>query len=495
MVEPPARDGPLISLPAGARRVCWRVMGFFDRFTGKKSAPSSPAQTPAPAPAQAAPTAQPTVAPAATPVEPASERPATAGGVLPQLTAARAKLAARDLAGAMAIYETVLASAGDRADVLLTISADLGTHGHVRELIDLIAPRYVAERHGHGPGVNLLQAYLAVREPEPAQHVLDLLFALNRPDLENRLIGFSRAIGELDLADAAAPEIPKGASEISLVSISKPIWFYGLDAQAAALLPRKEGRLRRVAFAQCALLGGDNVLERAKQPEDATGRFSRGLALWLAETFFYSAGYEPFAGVGVFAPEHYALFPQEWTPENIRQLNDSTEGGFDYVVTTALKGRHDDFELTLRIWEVKKFRQLKSFSTRWTPSTTDAALAAFHQQIRTYMEWAALPAGNGLAYSAPEAPGRYVQALGGSLGLFLHGKGMLPTAHVPTSADLFLENARAHPQDARAQLLLVTALQRLQVAGQTPSAEAMAHAKSWLATDAARAIGLAPESV
>src|SRR5690349_6167426 len=90
-------------------------------------------------------------------------KPAASGGVLPQLAAARERLKARDLPGAMAIYEQVIAAAGDRSDVLMTISADLGTNGHVQQIIELLAPRYEAERHGAPAGFNLLQAYLATR--------------------------------------------------------------------------------------------------------------------------------------------------------------------------------------------------------------------------------------------------------------------------------------------------------------------------------------------
>jgi len=308
----------------GWRASVWLCrMGFFDRFTAKKPTAQPAAPTPAAAPVPAP--------------EPVVEKPAAAGGVMPRLAAARAKLAARDLAGAMAIYEEVLAAAGDRADVLLTTSADLGVHGHVRELVQLIAPRYAADRHGPGPGINLLQAYLAVRDPESAQHLLDLLFSLNKPDLEERLIGFSRVIAELSVSDNAPAEMsPRGErASISLVSISKPIWFYGLENTAARLLPRKEGRLRRVAFAQCALLGEANIMERAAQPEDEHGRFTRGLALWLAETFHAGAGYEAFAGIGTFAPEHFALFPAEWSAENVRQLHETTEGGLAATTTTS----------------------------------------------------------------------------------------------------------------------------------------------------------------
>ena len=88
-------------------------MGFLDRLTGKKPAPTTaPGVTASPAP-QADPAAAPAVA-----ASPA----ATAGGVMPRLAAAREKLEAKDLPAALVIYEEVLALAGDRADVLVTIS-------------------------------------------------------------------------------------------------------------------------------------------------------------------------------------------------------------------------------------------------------------------------------------------------------------------------------------------------------------------------------------
>jgi len=82
-------------------------MGLFDRFSPKKDSPPAP---------------------------PAEGDPA-GGGVPAQLAAARERLEAKDLPGALAIYEPVLASAGERADVLVAISGDLGVNGHVQPII------------------------------------------------------------------------------------------------------------------------------------------------------------------------------------------------------------------------------------------------------------------------------------------------------------------------------------------------------------------------
>jgi hypothetical protein len=425
---------------------------------------------------------------------PGADKTSAAGGVLPQLAAAREKLKTKDTAGAMAIYESVLVGAGDRADVLVTISGDLGSTGHVKELIELLAPRYDAQRHGAAAGINLLQAYLVTRNAEAAQHLLDLLFELNRPELEARLVGFSNAVAELFASEGeAAEQQPRidAEAKISLVSLSKPVWFYGLEALAPHLLPGKEGRPRRVAFAQCAVLGLEDAATRAAQPEEALGRLSRGLPLWFAETFASSAGYETFAAIGVSDRKHYALFPMEWVAENIRQVHDTTEGGLDYVVTGALRNRHDDFELSLRIWEVKKYRELKAFTTRWTPANADAELKKFHELVRGYMEWRALPAGTGLAYAAPAAPLAYVHGLGSALTLFLGEKGVLAPEQMPAGTDALLQSARANPDDARAQLALVAALLRLKTQKVAPDPAAQQHASAWLASPAAQAADVA----
>lgn len=407
-------------------------MGFFDRFTGKKTAP---APTPAPAP-------NPAAAPAPGPAS--ASAPVSAGGVKARLLAAREHIAARDLPAALAIYEEVLASAGDRADVLVAISGDLGSHGHVAEIVELVAPRYDADRHGPATGLNLLQAYLALRNADAAQHVLDILFALNRPELEERLFGFSNAIAELLVSPAAgapAAGAPGDAAKIGLITISKPIWFYGLEPLQDQLFPPKTGRLRRLAFAQLALPGhGEKSVAGANAgPEDELGRLSRALPLWFAETFYYSPLYAPVAAVALITPpeggNRYVNFGAEWTTENLRQLVETHEGGLDYIVSGALRSSAGDYELVLRVWEVKGFRERKAFQARWTPATMDAALAQLHGQVRAYMEWS--PAPTSFAYAAPAQPPAWIDSLGAALGLFLVEKNVLPPDQIaPVAPDL-----------------------------------------------------------
>ncbi len=431
-------------------------MGFFDRFAAKQ---------PAPAPANGTVTPEPAVATAATPVT----------GVKAHLATAREKLDAKDLPGAMALYEELLAGgAGDRADVLVAMSGDLGSHGHVAEIIELIAPRYDADRHGPATGINLVQAYLALRDADAAQHVLDILFALNRPELEDRLHGFSNAIGEILASPHQVAPGPGGAGgpgdapKVGLITVSKPIWFYGLEPLVAQILPPKEGRLRRIAFAQLALPGHAADDATMRLPEDELGRLSRAIPLWFAETFYFSPSYAPVAAVAFKTPpegaggNHHVIFGAEWTTENLRQLVETSGDGMDYIVTGALRLAAGDYELLLRVWEVKTFRERKTFSARWTPATADAALTQIHAEVRGYMEWS--PASAAFAYVIPTQPRAWLDTLGASLGLFLVEKTILPAGQLPpVAADLAQAATRAAGSEAASLAFLTLRLRAVKL--------------------------------
>lgn len=434
-------------------------MGFFDRFTSKKSAPTQPAPAATTAPAATPAVNSPPPPSSVVPDETAPFTPAmaVAAAVKTRLASARERLESKDLPGAIAIYEELLAASGDRADVLVTVSGDLGSHGHLSSIIELVAPRYDADRHGPATGLNLLQAYLAVQNAEAAQHILDILFALNRPELEDRLHGFSNAIAELLIApDSPSPAgtgaSPAGVAKVGLITFSKPIWFYGLEPLAEQLLPPKQGKLRRIAFAQLAVPGGaPKSEEEARQPESELSRLSRAIPLWFAETFYFSPLYTPVAAVGIMTPaegpSQIMTFGAEWTVENLRQLVESTEGGLDYIVTGALKCTTGDYELALRIWEVKSFRERKVFTTRWTPSSVDASLLEIHAKVRAYMEWS--PASAALAYTIPTQPRGWLDTLAASMNLFLVGKAILPREQLaPVDDDLRAAGQRAAMNEA-----------------------------------------------
>ncbi len=493
-------------------------MGFFDRFSARKSSPArsaAPAEPTPPVP-EATPGALSPSTSADTPPSGEVETAASGEGPLsPEsigsvLLAAREKLDQRDLPAALVLYERILAVAGDRADVLVTISGDLGMTGHVETIAELIAPRYDAERHGPATGLNLLQAYLAVRNTTAARHTLDILFALRQAELEERLHGFSNALAELIEAEkkgllaptppGIAGHSPTGSApaaggpvSISLISISKPIWLYGLEPIATQILPPKGDRVRRVAFAQLAILGNPQVHPLMKEPEEEQGRLTRALPLWLAESFCFSPSYAPIAAIGMVPDaRHYALFSAEWTTENLRQLVDTSGTGLDYIFTGAIQRTDDETQLLMRIWEVRKFRERKQFSARWSPATMDLELTKLHQQIRQFMEWAAFPAGTGMTYTPPASPKAWLDVLGASLTLFLGEKTLLAPEQLTTTAAA--QNTAAHQagQGESASLAWLTLGARARTLGVTsPQAPAADPVRTALTSQAAQIAGMA----
>jgi hypothetical protein len=423
-------------------------MGFFDRLAGKPATPA-PDST-----GKGAPGFDPSVS-----------------GVAPRLITARERLEEKDLKGAIAIYEEVLATAGDRADVLVTISGDLGSTGHIPEIIELVAPRYDALRHGPATGINLIQAFLAVKDSDAAQHILDILFSLQRPELDDRLHGFSNAVAELISSGAVKglPEFdaqsagtrPPAEVGVALVTISRPIWSYGLESVADAL-PKKEAKIRRVAFAQLSLPDAyTDPVAAAKLPEDEIGRLSRAIPLWFAETFYFSPNYTALAALGCLhepnGSRHPAIFSTDWTVDNLRKLVESTAGGLDYIFTGSLQRETAEFVLNLRVWEVKKMRERKQFTLRWTPAAADAELLKLHEFIRGFMEWSPYPDGTAVPYAAPASPTAWLDALSALLGLFLVEKNLQPREQLPALGpvfDAFAPHAFSPPASSLAWLAL-----------------------------------------
>ena len=455
-------------------------MGYFDRFTSNKGKPANPAElngTAIPSP----------------------------GSVLAQLLSAREKLEAKDLPGALAIYEELLASSGDRADVLVALSGDLGSCGHVDQIVELVAPRYDAERHGPATGLNLLQAYLATRNTTAAQHLLDILFALKQPELEQRLHGFSNALAELleaersgqlpppsteGVAQTSSDDAPAPIKTINLVSISRPVWSYGLEG-VTNLLPPKEGKLRRVAFAQLALIDVPDWQQKMSKPEDDIARLSRGLPLWLSETMYFCPHYAPTAAIAMVGKDHYGIFASEWTTENIRQLVDTTEGGLDYVFTGAIRHRNGDYDLVLRLWEIKKFRERKVFNLHFTPATANAELNALLEQLRAFMEFSPYPAGTGLAYTPPPNPFAWSDTLGASLSFFLAEKAVLPKEQIAAPAETLARiaaRAAASETSSLAWLALRDRAPKLDITSAIPPEAKLAETP--LVLEAKRVLGL-----
>lgn len=404
-------------------------MGFFDVFRSRTKPPATPRH---PGPSEKAESAD--KAAVTLSAEKLSER----------LAEAQQLLEKKNPEAAVRIFEQLLATAGDQGEVLEMVSNELGKNGLIDKIIELVGPRYAIDRHGPGTGMNLLQAYLVLGDSVAAGLMLAKVSALKRPELKQRLDELGSLLKDLIEAERSGQVPTRNAGNpepvrVSLVSISKPIWFYGLEALAEKLLPPKNAQARRVAFAQLSLIEQADIGALMGQPEEELGRLCRALPLWFAETLYFSPSYTSIAALGILEDKqrgsHYALFPAEWTEENLRQLIETNKEPLDYIITGSLKRKEGDTEMTIRLWEVKKLKERKTFTVRWTPSTMDAQLTQFHELLRTFMECIAYPAGQGLPYTPAAVPSAWLDTLGASLSLFLAEKGVIPTSRIRTAID------------------------------------------------------------
>ena len=204
---------------------------------------------------------------------------------------------------------------------------------------------------------------------------------------------------------------------LALVTLSRPVWAYGLEA-FEEILPKKEGRVRRVAFAQLALPGAYPDIEAAmKQPEDELGRLSRAIPLWFAETFYFSPAYSPIAALGCFheadGAKRPAIFPTDWTVENLGQLVDTTDrrAGLHLHGLAPARGRG------ARRSSCASGRSRSCASASRSRSAgrrrrADAELKKLHEYVRAYMEWAPYPEGSGIPYSPPSSATAWLDVLG-----------------------------------------------------------------------------------
>src|SRR5690606_39666138 len=115
-----------------------------------------------------------------------------------QLWLARLALQQGHLAEAKDLYRQSLSVAPDPppSELLMQISGDLGQAGHLKELLQLVAPRFVAPTHGLTVGNNLIKAFLETHQLEEATSILDQLYALQRSDWKDSLNFWAHPLAE-----------------------------------------------------------------------------------------------------------------------------------------------------------------------------------------------------------------------------------------------------------------------------------------------------------
>jgi hypothetical protein len=410
-------------------------VGFFDSLLGRKSSPSAfrPVQPPAaadPAPDTPADVPPDPTLPFGNAVSGQAEThvqhtPQIQIDIPEALGLAREHLDRRDLPAALQLYEQIVHSGADLAAPLATISGDLGATGHIEAMIDFVAPLYDPERHGSATGLNLLQACLHLRNDAAAQQQLDVLRALGDPGLADRLDGFQTALTQLrsERAAEALQAPPVKSAHVSLVTISKPVWTYGLE-HGENCLPTKHGRERRIAFLPIALTGVGVEKNSPAPPDHPLAPVARGLPLALAEFCWFSPDYQPIAVVGVDPQQQIFLPPRAFGGEQARDLltkerNELIGHAVAGTIQAGPDGTIAAAELT--IWDAKKGRLVTTLRAEGPD-----ALQVVWQKLLSPVKHGPAP----IEYAPPADPAAHASALNHALYFFLADKKVLPVERV-----------------------------------------------------------------
>jgi hypothetical protein len=196
----------------------------------------------------------------------------------------------------------------------MQISGDLGKAGHLRELVDLVTPRFDAPVHGLWVGNNLIKANLDLGRLDEARRIVEQLYALQRPDWRQHLEFWTA-----EIAKAALPRAPAQAPAIQMLSIEGPVWTRD-SSPFIALCPKKAPDAPRIAFFGSTALLPNAPAGPLVTLSDGPGRMSRALPLLLAEQAHLGTAAHAVALIPVVQERGFALFGGPYADADVCQM-------------------------------------------------------------------------------------------------------------------------------------------------------------------------------
>ena len=194
---------------------------------------------------------------------------------------ARHRLDARDLEGASKLHREALDMVRGQvpADILMTITGDLGRRGYLKNLLEIGTEHFDIDRHGMTVANNLIKAYLDTGQSKQARALVERLFAFNRPDWKPTLSHWDSEI----LKAEAARNAPVGDKvEMAMYVIEGPVWAHP-QSPVARLFPPPPKDAPLVVFIGSTAETPNAPATPQVQLADQAGRLSRILPLYLAE--------------------------------------------------------------------------------------------------------------------------------------------------------------------------------------------------------------------
>ena len=392
------------------------------------------------------------------------------GSWLAQLWLARLALDDQDLGSAKALYKLALSKVPPPPPpaLLVQMSGDLGSRGHLAELLELVLPRFDPVVHGLMVGSNLLRALLETERLDEAHSVLEALYRLQVPDWKTALDQWQKEIDDRSLAASESSQV--GELELLRAPLEGPVW--AMEAEGFnRLLPAKDPSALRIGILApsftFASLGdtADVIAER----EGREGVFGRSLALYLAEQIHLGTTAR---GIAIFLRVRgkggFVLASAPYEREQALNLAGAGDQACDLIVNPHVDATLPLWRLTLQVVSVASKEVVGEFEgacMAGNPERTFRSLAASLNELavgRTGVAALTPPAWVGPLTAAAFVPQMQArtQTLDVAVAAFArdeHGPAALGERPL---FDALLFQAVDQPAEPVPRLLLLTALAR-----------------------------------
>jgi tetratricopeptide (TPR) repeat protein len=299
------------------------------------------------------------------------------GAWRPQLWLARHHLESEQRDRALRIYRDVMSIASENGDALMMISGDLGNHGMIEPMMNLVLPVFDLVKHGPFTGCNLLRAMADTRRLEEGKRLMAELQQLGRKDLLGFLDEMESAFARMTPARPA-----EGPLEISSVWIDTPIWSRGLD-NPRWMFPIKSETAPLIAFV--AFSDGTRRAKKARQElEQTSGRLTRSLPLLLMESVYYGTDARPLAVFPVAKQMGPVVFGQDWTIDGLRNVCGETAP--DIIVSGRLSQGVMGRRVEVTVWDAHAGTKLGGFKIKAAAEFAGVGGAIRDQTLQTLRE-------------------------------------------------------------------------------------------------------------
>ena len=350
---------------------------------------------------------------------------------LPSLMLGKIALEQDDDTAAMAHFEKALDRSDNNANVISTVSGELGQKQKTKEVIQHILPRYNPESHGPVPGLNFVQSLIVEGYIDVADDLLHRVAMHNMDSIRGHVMQLTSQLSNIkrqafyqERAKEAQENPPTEAPVVEFMKISMPLWFYPLN-EPYWLLPSKNEDAKRVYF---SALHVDNPQDVKIEPEieHALAGLTTSIPLFFKEVASARLDLRTATFIPVIKDQGPIVRRSEWPQDQKQKIASLDEVNPDYLVTGGVRfeGPEKEAVITFNINDIDG-NIIETIVEKGSGNELHLIIAAAFEAVTAFVT------GNSddkLLDPVPPAPlvQGYLQSLSHQLAYFMTWKGILP---------------------------------------------------------------------